>query len=58
MHHAFGIGAAHFFLGLLEKERGRAGPALQEARRAEAGAQGDFLRTLAAAFAAGAKGAQ
>lgn len=47
-----GMGAAHFFLAVLDKERGGRGLA-DKARQASAGAQGPLLKTLVKSLEAG-----
>lgn len=42
-----GLGAAHFFLAILEEEKGRGAEAGREARLASDGAMGKFLKELA-----------
>jgi tetratricopeptide (TPR) repeat protein len=51
-----GLGAAHFFLGRLALEKGDAAGAARRMRLAREGAQGDFLKDLAAPAAAGKGG--
>jgi tetratricopeptide (TPR) repeat protein len=43
-----GLGTAHFFLALLEKEAGRNDLAREQARKARAGAQSEWLKDLTA----------